>query len=74
MVVEFPIYANERVLYIALMGGQGGPDIDWDETMKNVHKIKENNGCKRVISHLRDGWFRRFKTKKLTTLCEIEVP
>ena len=55
MVVEFPIYANERVLYIALMGGEGGPDIDWDETMRNVHKIKELNGCERVISHLR-GW------------------
>ena len=68
--IQILTWDYEPVLYIALMGGEGG--ADWGEAFKHIREIATQNGIKRVVANLRDGWLKKFKTKRLATLCEIE--
>lgn len=70
MTLRFETWGGEPVCYIMFLGGEGG--CDWVAAMPHIRKFAEALGAKRVCANLRDGWLRKFKAKRLASLCEIE--
>lgn len=68
---RFEQWDGETVCIIMFLGGEGG--VNWAQAIEPIRQFCAELGVTRICGHLCDGWLRKFKTKRLATLCEIEV-
>lgn len=69
LVGRFEEWGGIPTFYIQFMGGEGG--ADWPQAMKEIRKFAGVYGVTRITAHVRDGWLKHFKVRKLSTLCEF---
>lgn len=70
---KFEIIGGIPTCTVMFLGGEGG--CDWVDGLKVIKEFAAQLGVHRMMAHMRDAWLRHpgIKTKRLATLCEIEV-